>query len=57
MKHYLDATIKDIEILPVETLETDENGNRIKTIDPFTEKANYNLLKAKGYHIKKNKLS
>jgi len=39
MKHYLDATIKDIEILPVETLETDENGNRIKTIDPFTEKA------------------
>lgn len=39
MKHYLDATIKDIEILPVEVLEKDENGNIIKTVDPYTEKA------------------
>lgn len=38
-KHYLDATIKDIEILPVKVFKIDENGNTIKTIDPFSEKA------------------
>lgn len=39
MKHYLDATIKDIEILPVEVFTQDENGKKVKTIDPHSEKA------------------
>ncbi|MBU5255026.1 DUF4330 domain-containing protein [Tissierella praeacuta] len=39
MKHYLDAYVEDVEILPVQVTNLDKDGNVVMSIDPMMEKA------------------
>ncbi len=39
MKHYLDAYVEEVEILPVEATNLDKDGNVVTSIDPLMEKA------------------
>lgn len=38
-KHYLESTIEEVEILPVEVTNLDKNGNVVVSTDPLMEKA------------------
>lgn len=38
-KHYLDGTVTDVQILPVEVTNLDKDGNSIISIDPLKENA------------------
>ena len=38
-KHYLESTIEEVEILPVEVTNLDVNGSLVVSVDPLMEKA------------------
>lgn len=42
-KHYLESTIEEVEIMPVEVTNLDKDGNSVVSIDPLMEKARVKL--------------